>query len=69
MPSITNQERYRVLAHIFERVDGLSEHQQILLLKGLKKDLLRAHLLKLIIDLNEVEQDQLLNQLKEMAAT
>jgi uncharacterized protein (TIGR02266 family) len=69
MPSITDRGRYQTLARLFEMVDGLSETQQILLLKRLTKNLLSAHLFKLIIELNEEEQSQLLDQLEEITST
>ena len=69
MPSNANRGRYKNLARLFEMVDGLSETQQILLLKQLKKNVLSAHLFRLIIELNEEEQGRLIDQLKEMTST
>jgi Tfp pilus assembly protein PilZ len=47
-------------------VNRLSEEQQILLLRHLDRSVLTAHLFKLIIDLSEEQQNQLLDQLNGM---
>lgn len=58
--------RYSVLTRLFEMVNRLNEEQQILLLRQLDRSVLTSHLLKLIIDLSEDQQSQLLDQLSGM---
>jgi Tfp pilus assembly protein PilZ len=47
-------------------INRLNEEQQILLLRQLDRSVLTAHLFKLIIDLSEEQQNQLLDQLSGM---
>lgn len=68
MPITTSRKSCQVLTQLFELVGELSEAQQLLLLKGMKKDSLTTHLWKLILDLNDEERDRLLVQLKETSA-
>ena len=58
--------RYTVLTRLFEMVNRLDEDQQILLLRQLDRNILTSHLFKLIIDLSEEQQNQLLDSLSEM---
>ena len=58
--------RYTVVTKLFEMVNKLNQDQQILLLRQLDRRTLVSHLCKLIIDLSEEQQNNLLDRLNEM---
>ena len=60
MDSTNASGRYGVLARLFEMVNQLNEDQQIMLLRQIDRNVLSAHLFKLIIDLSEQQQNHLL---------
>ena len=55
-----------LISRLFEIVNGLSEDQQLILLKQLLKNNITNHLLKLIIDMSDYQQHILLEELEKL---
>ena len=68
MSSGPSSSKYMVLARLFEMVEQLSEDQKLALIKSMHNEVLTSHLTKMIIDLEEEQQQALLERLKEMTS-
>jgi len=55
-----------LISRLFEIVNGLSEDQQLILLKQLLKNNITNHLFKLIIDMSDYQQHVLLEELEKL---
>jgi len=57
-----------LISRLFKIVNGLSEDQQLILLKQLLKDNITNHLFKLIIDMSDYQRHILLEELEKLPA-
>jgi Tfp pilus assembly protein PilZ len=57
-----------LISRLFKIVNGLSEDQQLILLKQLLKNNIANHLFKLIIDMSDYQQHVLLEELERLPA-
>ena len=57
-----------LISRLFKIVNGLSEDQQLILLKQLLKNNITNHLFKLIIDMSDYQQHVLLEKLEKLPA-
>ncbi len=57
-----------LISRLFKIVNGLSEDQQLILLKQLLKNNITNHLFKLIIDMSDYQQQVLLEELEKLPA-
>ena len=59
-------DRYSLIPRLFKLVNGMSEEQQLVLLRQLLKNNVKKHLFKVIIDMPDSQQLKLLEQLEKL---
>ena len=61
--------KYNVIARLFELMNNVSEDRLLLILKDLLQDNFTTHIFKLVIDMTDEQQTQLLKALEQKVST